>query len=217
MSSTPRPLSVRTMQSIALATLSQWPHQRTTQRNRNDRLFIIAQPLCWRGKSIIKTRLTAKITAVFSIVLERAKFFFPQGSLDQSSITLVQFAPHPKSHCLLELDLPDSFTQWMDSPSEKKKKKERFCVKLPEESGGFGFVRYLSLSAINLPTGRTSSLQGRTGDGVVGLALRRRWKHKLDTDPVHNCESCPTLWNHHWIFLGLPIKHKTLLGKNTTM
>lgn len=76
MSSTPWPLSVRTMKSIALATLSQWPHQRTTQRNRNDRLFIIAQPLCLRGKSIIKTRLTAKITAVSSIVLERANFFF---------------------------------------------------------------------------------------------------------------------------------------------
>lgn len=76
MSSTPWPLSVRTMPSIALATFSQWPHQRTTQRNRNDRLFIIAQPLCRRGKSIIKTRLTAKITAVSSIVLERANFFF---------------------------------------------------------------------------------------------------------------------------------------------
>lgn len=58
-----------------------------------------------------------------------------------------------------------------------KKKRERFCVKLPEESGGFGFVRYLALSAINLPTGRMSSLQGRTGGfwemegverGVVG-------------------------------------------------
>lgn len=76
MSSTIWPLSVWTEQSIALATLSQWPHQRTTQRNRNDRLFIIAQPLCRREKSIIKTRLTAKITAVSSIVLERANFFF---------------------------------------------------------------------------------------------------------------------------------------------
>lgn len=108
------------MQSVVAATLIQWPHQRTTQRNRNDSFFIIAQPLCRRGKSIIKTRLTAKITAVSSIVLERANFFFPQGSLDQSSITLVQFAPHLKSHCLLELDLPDSFTQWMDSPSSEK-------------------------------------------------------------------------------------------------
>lgn len=122
MSSTLWPFPAWTEQSIARATLSQWPHQRTTQRNRNDRLFIIAQPLCRRGKSIIKTRLTAKITAVSSIVLERANFFFPQGSLDQSSITLVQFAPHLKSHCLLELDLPDSFTQWMESPSSEKKR-----------------------------------------------------------------------------------------------
>lgn len=76
MSSTPWPLSVKTMRAVALTTLSQWPHQRTTQKNRNDRLFIIAQPLCRRGKSIIKTRLTAKITAVPSIVLERANFFF---------------------------------------------------------------------------------------------------------------------------------------------
>lgn len=72
MSTTPWPLSDQTMQPIALATFSQWPHQRTTQKNRNDRFFIIAQPLCWRGKSIIKTRLTAKITAVSSIVLEPA-------------------------------------------------------------------------------------------------------------------------------------------------
>lgn len=39
--------------------------------------FIIAQPLCFRGKSIIKTRLTAKITAVSSIVLEPANFSQP--------------------------------------------------------------------------------------------------------------------------------------------
>lgn len=121
------PFPACTMQSIASATLSQWPHQRTSQKNRNDRLFIIAQPLCQRGKSIIKTRLTAKITAMSSIVLEQGNFFFPQGSLDQFSITLVQFAPHLKSHCLLELDLPDSFTQWMDSPTSDKKKREVLC------------------------------------------------------------------------------------------
>lgn len=119
---TPWPLSDQTMQPLALATFSQWPHQRTTQKNRNDRFFIIAQPLCWRRKSIIKTRLTAKITAVSSIVLEPANSPPPpQWSLDQSSITLVQFAPHCKSHCLLELDLPDSFTQWMESPFQLKK------------------------------------------------------------------------------------------------
>lgn len=40
-------------------------------------------------------------------------------------------------------------------------------MKLPEESGGFGFVRYLAMSAINLPTGRMSSLLGKTG-GLLG-------------------------------------------------
>ena len=55
-------------QRWALATLSHWPHQVATQRNRNDSPFIIGRPLCLRGKSIIKTRLTAKITAVSSIV-----------------------------------------------------------------------------------------------------------------------------------------------------
>lgn len=76
MPSTPWPCSVWTMHPLLWPPWAQWPHQRTTQRNRNDRLFIIAQPLCQRGKSIIKTRLTAKITAVSSIVLERANFFF---------------------------------------------------------------------------------------------------------------------------------------------
>lgn len=77
MSTTPWPLSDQTTQQIALATFSQWPHQRATQRNRNDRFFIIAQPLCQRGKSIIKTRLTAKITAVSSIMLEPANSSSP--------------------------------------------------------------------------------------------------------------------------------------------
>lgn len=66
----------------------------------------------------------------------------------------------------------------MDSPSSEKK--ERFCVKLPEESGGFGFVRYLCLSAINLPTGRMSSLQGRTGGFCRGEG--GKCKHELDTE-----------------------------------
>ena len=55
-------------QRWAPATLSHWPHQGTTQRNRNDSPFIIGRPLCLRGKSIIKTRLTAKIKPVSSIV-----------------------------------------------------------------------------------------------------------------------------------------------------
>lgn len=40
-------------------------------------------------------------------------------------------------------------------------------MKLPEEAKGFGIVRYLSLSTINLPTGKMSSLLGKTS-GVVG-------------------------------------------------
>lgn len=146
MSSTPWPLSEQTIQ---LSTLSHWPHQGTAQKKRNDRLFIIGRPLCWRGKSIIKTRLTAQITAVSSIVLERGTFFFPQGSLDQSSITLVQFALHLKSHCLLELDLPASFTHWMDSPSSGKKKKKRFlwnCLRSREVLDSSGTFLCLPLT-----------------------------------------------------------------------
>lgn len=73
----------------------------------------------------------------------------------------------------------------MDSPSSEKNP-ERFCVKLPEESGGFGFVRYRSLYAINLPTGRMSSLQGRDwgafgrqGERGSGKEVRAR---ELDTN-----------------------------------
>lgn len=154
----------------APATLSQWPHQRTTQRNWNDRLFIIAQPLCRRRKSIIKTRLTAKITAVSSIVLERAKFFFFLKGLLTSPAS-------PWCNLLLISNpiafwnwiyLTHSHSEWTLLPVEKKR--DRFCVKLPEESGGFGFGRFLSLSAINLPTGRMSSLQRRTEGAPGGVA-----------------------------------------------
>lgn len=83
---------------------------------------------------------------------------FPQGSLDQSGITLVQFALHLKSHCLLELDLPDSFTQWMDSPSSAGKKTHSMwnCLRSHEVLDLSG----TSLSTINLPIVRMSSLQG---------------------------------------------------------
>lgn len=47
-------------------------------------------------------------------------------------------------------------------------------MKLPKESEGFGFVRYRSRSAINLPTGRMSSLQGRTGGLLGGVGGVRR-------------------------------------------
>ena len=153
--------------SPSRATLNQWPHQRTAQRNRNDRAFIIAQPLCRRGKSIIKTRLTAKITAVSSIVLEPANFlFFPYSS--RVSWPVRHHLAAICSPSQIPLPFGIGFTwlihtlngltrQW------EKRKKDRFCVKLPEESGGFGFVRFLAPSAINLPTGRMSSLQGRTG------------------------------------------------------
>lgn len=175
MSSTPRPQTpVRTTQPVAPATFSQWPHQRPTQKNRNDRLFIIAQPLCRRGKSIIKTRLTAKITAVSSIVSERANFFFffPQGSLDQSGITLVQFAPHLKSHCLLELDLPDSFTQWMDSPSSEKRRDSVWnCLRSRRvlDSSGTALWLPLTFQQEGCPHYRSRGL----GGGPGGWSQRR--------------------------------------------
>lgn len=170
MSSTPWPQTpARTTQPVAPATFSQWPHQRPTQKNRNDRLFIIAQPLCRRGKSIIKTRLTAKITAVSSIVLERANFFFfPQGSLDQSGITLVQFAPHLKSHCLLELDLPDSFTQWMDSPSSEKRRDSVWnCLRSRRvlDSSGSALWLPLTFQQEGCPHYRSRGLGGTWGVG----------------------------------------------------
>lgn len=149
------------------------------QKNRNDRLFIIAQPLCRRGKSIIKTRLTAKITAMSSIVKERDDFFFflPQGSLDQSGITLLQFALHLKSHCLLELDLPDSFTQWMDSPSSGERKEWDSmwnCLRSHEVLDLSG----TSLSAINLPTVRMSSLRESTEGSWRGGSESRTLKQR---------------------------------------
>lgn len=209
----PVPLSVRTMQSVTLATFSPWPHQRTTQRNRNDRLFIIAQPLCQRGKSIIKTRLTAKITAVSSIVLERANFFFPQGSLDQSSITLVQFAPHLKSHCLLELDLPDSFTQWMESPfSEKNTDTVRNCLRSQEvlDSSGTSLCLPLTFQQEGCPHymeglgasggwwGGSESMswtlkQGMDMRKLMGMLLQRIYAHhelRKEADSCSFISSC---------------------------
>lgn len=149
----------RTTQPIAPATFSQWPHQRLTQKNGNDRLFIIAQPLCRRGKSIIKTRLTAKITAVSSIVLERANFFFffLKGLLTSPASPWCNLLPISNPIAFWNwIYLTHSHSEWTLPPV---KKKERFCVKLPKESEGFGFVRYRSLAAINLPAGRMSSLQ----------------------------------------------------------
>lgn len=161
---------VRTTLSVALATFSQWPHQRPTQKNRNDRLFIIAQPLCRRGKSIIKTRLTAKITAVSSIVLERANFFFfLKGLLTSPASPWCNLLPISNPIAFWNwIYLTHSHGEWTLPPV---KKRERFCVKLPKESEGFGFVRYRSLSAINLPTGRMSSLQGRTGGLLSGVGV----------------------------------------------
>lgn len=164
MSTTLWPLSDQTMQPIALATFSQWPHQGTTQKNRNDRFFIIAQPLCWRGKSIIKTRLTAKITVVSSIVLEPANSppSPPKGLLTSpaSPWCNLLLISNPIA-CWNWIYLTHSHSEWSLLPA--KKKEERFCVKLPEEAQGFGIVRYLSVSTINLPTGKMSSLLGKTG------------------------------------------------------
>lgn len=136
MSSTPWPLSVWAMRSIVLATLSQWPHQRTTQKNRNDRLFIIAQPLCRRGKSIIKTRLTAKITAVSSIVLEQANFFSSRVSWPVQHHLGAICSPSQ-----IPLPFGIGFTWLIHTVNALSFQwKKRFCVKLPEESEGFGFV-----------------------------------------------------------------------------
>lgn len=159
MPSTPWPQTPgRTTQPVAPATFSQWPHQRPTQKNRNDRLFIIAQPLCRRGKSIIKTRLTAKITAVSSIVLERANFFFLSSRVSWPVRHHLGAICSPSQ---IPLPFGIGFTWLIHTVNglSLQWKKERFCVKLPKESEGFGFVRYRSLPAINLPAGRMSSLQ----------------------------------------------------------
>lgn len=106
MPTTPWPLSDQTTQQIALATFSQWPHQRTTQKNRNDRFFIIAQPLCRRGKSIIKTRLTAKITVVSSIMLE------PANSTPPPQKDLLTSPASPWCNLLL-ISNPIAFWNWI--------------------------------------------------------------------------------------------------------
>lgn len=119
------PFSDQTTPPKALATFSQWPHQRATQKERNDRFFIIAQPLCFGGKSIIKTRLTAKITAVSSIVLEPTNFFpAPKGLLTSPA--------SPWCNLLLISNpiafwnwiyLTHSHSEWSLLPAKKKKKK----------------------------------------------------------------------------------------------
>lgn len=49
-------------------------------------------------------------------------------------------------------------------------------MKLPEEAQGFGIFRYLSLSTINLPTGKMSSLLGKTSGGWgVGAGMCVAW------------------------------------------
>lgn len=70
-----------------------------------------------------KNRANSKDNSSVLYCVGTRQLFFPpsRGSLDQSGFTLVQFTPHLKSHCLLELDLPDSFTQWMDSTCGEKK------------------------------------------------------------------------------------------------
>lgn len=110
-----------TMQSIASATLSQWPHQRTSQKDRNDRLFIIAQPLCHRGKSIIKTRLTAKITAMSSIVLEQGNFFFLKGLLTSSASPWCNLLPISNPIAFWNwICLTHSHSEWTLLPVTKK-------------------------------------------------------------------------------------------------
>lgn len=171
-----------TVLSVVMATLSQWPHQRTTQRNRNDRLFIIAQPLCWRGKSIIKTRLTAKITAVSSIVLEHANFFF-------SSRVSWPVQHHLGAICSpsqIPLPFGIGFT-WVihtvNGLSFQWKKKKKFCVKLPEESGGFGFVG----TSLCLPlTFQQEECPHYTEGLGASCGCRRKWKQGNKNGNVYN-------------------------------
>lgn len=148
MSSTPWPLSARTMKSIALATLSQWPHQRTAQRNRNDRLFIIAQPLCLRGKSIIKTRLTAKITAVSSIVLERANFFFfLKGLLTSPASPWCNLLPISNPIAFWNwIYLTHSHSEWTLLPVKKKRDSVWNCLRSREVSDSSGTSLCLPLT-----------------------------------------------------------------------
>ncbi len=177
MSSAPWPLSVRTMQSVVLATLSQWPHQRTTQRNRNDRLFIIAQPLCRRGKSIIKTRLTAKITAVSSIVLERANFF-------SSSRVSWPVQHHLGAICSpSQIPLPSGigFTWLIHTVNglsfQWKKKRDSVwnCLRSQEvlDSSGTSLCLPLTFQQEECPHYREGL--GASGGG-------RKWQHELDTE-----------------------------------
>lgn len=155
-------------QSTELATLSQWPHQRTTQRNRNDRLFIIAQLLCRRGKSIIKTRLTAKITAVSSIVLEQANFFSSRVSWPVQHHLGAICSPSQ-----IPLPFGIGFT-WLihtvNALSFQWEKRKRFCVKLPEESEGFGFVG----TALCLPLTFQQEECPHYGEGL-GASWGRQW------------------------------------------
>lgn len=157
------------MQFIVLATLNQWPHQGSTQRSRSDRVFIIAQLLWQRGKSIIKTGLTAKITAVSSIVLEWDNFFFPFSRVSWP-VRLHLGAIYSPSQIPLPFGIGFTWLIHTVNGLYLRWKKGKFRVKLPEESGGFGFVRCASPSAINLPIWRMSSLQGR-GRGGEG----KRW------------------------------------------
>lgn len=175
MSTAPWPLSDQTMQPIALATFSQWPHQRTTQKNRNDRFFIIAQPLCWRGKSIIKTRLTAKITAVSSIVLEPANFTPPKGLLTSpaSPWCNLLLISNPIA-CWNWIYLTHSHSEWSPLPAKKRRDSVWNCLRKHKvlESSGTSLCLPLTFQQERCPhywERLEASGGGRGGGGVEGV------------------------------------------------
>lgn len=148
-------LNPLTTELAALATLSQWPHQRGAQKERNDRLFIIGRPLCHKEKSIIKTRLTAKITAASSIVQEWADFFFFLKGLLTS--------PASPWCNLLSISNPIAFWNWIyltHSHSEwtllPEEKKRRNCLRSCEVLDLSG----TSVSAASFQIGRPHYSEG---------------------------------------------------------
>lgn len=178
MSSTHWWLFVRTTQPVVLATLSQWPHQRTTQRNRNDRLFIIAQPLCRGGEINYKNTTNSKDNSSVLYCVGTSQLFFSlKGLLTSPASPWCNLLPISNPIAFWNwIYLSHSHSEWTLLPVEKKKK-EILC----EIAWGvrrFWIRRYFSLSAINLPTGRMSSLHGRTG-GFLGLReeVRARTGH----------------------------------------
>lgn len=179
MSSTPWPQPpCRTTQPIAPATFSQWPHQRPTQKNGNDRLFIIAQPLCRRGKSIIKTRLTAKITAVSSIVLERANFFFfLKGLLTSPASPWCNLLPISNPIAFWNwIYLTHSHSEWTLPPVKKRRDSVWNCLRSRRvlDSSGTALWLPLTFQQEGCPHYRSRGLKGSWGAGEEQVSVWAR-------------------------------------------